>query len=127
MQLNPCPCGSVNPASEECCSLYLKGIKTAPTAEALMRSRYKAYITDDCDYLLVTTHPSEQKNYSKLEVHNWAISNKWQKLEIIKATANTVEFKAYYLDNFNQPQIHHEKSNFLFEGGKWFYIDGEYY
>ena len=33
-----CPCGSGRPY-EECCETYIEGRETAPTAEALMRSR----------------------------------------------------------------------------------------
>ncbi len=36
-----CPCGSGRPY-EECCETYIEGRETAPTAEALMRSRYAA-------------------------------------------------------------------------------------
>ena len=37
-----CPCGSGRPY-EECCETYIEGRETAPTAEALMRSRYAAH------------------------------------------------------------------------------------
>jgi uncharacterized protein YchJ len=35
-----------------------------------------------------------------------------------------VEFKAYYLEKL-QPCIIHEKSEFRFEKGAWFYVSGE--
>ncbi|MES2543274.1 MAG: YchJ family metal-binding protein [Bacteroidota bacterium] len=121
-----CYCGSEK-GFEDCCDLYIKGIQKAPTAEVLMRSRYAAYATNQADYLINTTHSSQRKYYSKIEILNWAKANKWQKLEVIKATENTVEFKAYYLDSNNESQIHHEFSNFKFENGNWFYVDGEFY
>ncbi len=37
-----CPCGSNKPYTD-CCARYVEGNKHAPTAEALMRSRYTAY------------------------------------------------------------------------------------
>lgn len=92
-----------------------------------MRSRYSAYATHQADYLINTTHISQRKYYSKSEILNWAKANKWQKLEVINSTENTVEFKAYYLDSKLQNQMHHELSNFKFENGKLFYVDGEFY
>jgi SEC-C motif-containing protein len=36
------------------------------------------------------------------------------------------QFKAYFLDDQNQEQIHHELSTFIFEeNGSWFYSDGD--
>ncbi len=83
---------------ENCCGLYLQKNQKAPTALALMRSRYSAYATHNADYLLETTYISERKHYSKAEILKWATANKWQKLEILSFTENTVEFKAYFLD-----------------------------
>ena len=111
----------------DCCEPYVKGIKKAPTAEALMRSRYSAYAAHAVDYLLATTHISRRKYHSKKDIQQWAVSNQWLKLEIIKATENTVEFKAYFLDALLQPQVHHEKSTFKQQNGSWFYVDGKFY
>ena len=111
---------------DDCCKLYLEGDQKAATALALMRSRYSAYATHNADYLLETTYVSERKYYSKTEILKWATSNKWQKLEILSATENTVEFKAYFLDANQQPQTHYEFSTFKFENGEWFYLDGKF-
>lgn len=97
---------------ENCCGLYLENNQKAPTALTLMRSRYSAYATHNGDYLLETTHISERKYYSKQEILKWATSNKWQKLEIISFTDDTVEFRAYFLDSNNKPQTHYEFSIF---------------
>ena len=111
---------------EDCCGLYLQNNQKAPTALALMRSRYSAYAIHDADYLLETTYVSELKHYSKSEILKWATTNKWQKLEIISFTENTVEFKAYFLDSNNQPQVHYEFSTFKFENNAWYYLDGKF-
>ncbi len=91
-----------------------------------MRSRFSAYATQNADYLLATTHISVRKNYSIIEILDWATSNSWQKLEIISFSKTTVEFKAYYLDAKNNANIHHEFSNFKFQDGFWFYFDGDF-
>lgn len=125
MSVINCYCGSGKPF-EACCEPYIKGVKKAPTAEALMRSRYSAYVVHDADYLWATTAPKERKYASKSSILGWAKSNQWIKLEILNATETTVEFKAYFLDYKLQAQIHHEKSTFIKEGENWYYKDGEY-
>ena len=52
-----CPCDSGRPFAA-CCEPYVSGRTPAPTAEALMRSRYTAYTLQDADYLLRTSHPA---------------------------------------------------------------------
>jgi len=111
---------------ENCCGLYLQNNQKAPTALALMRSRYSAYAIHNADYLLATTSISERKYYSKSDILKWATANTWQKLEILSCTENIVEFKAYFLDEKNIPQIHYEFSTFKFENDAWFYLDGKF-
>lgn len=120
-----CYCGSGNTFSD-CCEPYINGTKKVPTAEALMRSRYSAYVVHAADYLWSTTAPKERKYHSKPAILDWAKSNQWLKLEILNSTSNIVEFKAYYLDNRLRAQIHHERSTFSNEDGNWYYLDGEY-
>ena len=45
-----CFCGS-NVNFDKCCQPFLINKKNAPTAEALMRSRFCAYVTKNTDYL----------------------------------------------------------------------------
>lgn len=123
---NLCYCGSQKIFSN-CCEPYIKGIEKAPTAEALMRSRYTAYATQEADYIIATTHISTRKNHLKSDILEWAKLNNWLRLEILNASENSVEFKAYFLDDYLQANIHHEKSAFKFENGSWFYIDGKFY
>ena len=120
-----CYCGNHLPF-ENCCQPYIKGLTKAPTAEALMRSRYSAYATGDADYLIATTHISTRKLHQKKDIMAWSQSNHWCRLEILKVTPTTVTFKAHYIDNHRKEQIHHEKSNFILENGNWFYVDGSY-
>jgi len=117
---------------EDCCQPFISGARKPATAEELMRSRYSAYAAVEVDYILRTTHPSVRKFHEPQEIERWAKTSRWQKLEIISTTKGnstdkhgTVEFKAYFLDADNQPQIHHEHSNFRKELGKWFFVDGK--
>jgi len=119
-----CYCGS-GISFQECCHPYISGVKNAPTAEALMRSRYSAYAVHNADYLWETTAPKARKHHSKSAMLEWANANHWVRLEIINAAETLVEFKAYYLDSGLQAQVHHEKSVFVNDCGRWYYLDGE--
>lgn len=121
-----CYCGSAI-AFEKCCEPILVGKLKAITAEDLMRSRYTAYATHNVDYLIATTHSSTRATQSKDEILYWATSNQWQRLEIIRATSTTVEFKAFYFNSNKQLQVHHEHSRFVEENGQWMYVDGDYF
>ena len=123
--MTTCYCGS-NSSFENCCQPYIKGFAKTPTAEALMRSRYSAYATQNADYLVATTHISTRKFHKKSDILDWSKSNQWIKLEVLSTTETTVTFKAYYLDYQLKAQIHHEHSNFIFENGYWFYVDGNH-
>jgi SEC-C motif domain protein len=120
-----CYCGS-SKKFENCCEIFIKGTQKPATALALMRSRYSAFATTSVDYLVATTHSSTRKFHKKSDILEWSKSNQWIKLEILATTETTVAFKAYYLDFQLNAQIHHEHSNFIFENGTWFYIDGTF-
>ncbi len=119
-----CPCGSGKPYPT-CCAPYLAGSAVAPTAEALMRSRYTAYTLLKEDYLLATWHASTRP--SSLELAE-EVPTKWLGLEVKRheqadAEHAIVEFVARYKVNGRAHRLH-EVSRFVREGGHWFYIDG---
>ena len=121
-----CYCGR-SASFENCCEPIIRGVEYAISAEQLMRSRYSAYCTQAADYLVETTHKSTRKFHKKSDILDWAKSNKWLKLEIVESSENTVEFQAFYIDNHLKAQCHHEKSTFVFENGRWFYVDGIFF
>ncbi|OCB71137.1 YchJ family protein [Flavobacterium crassostreae] len=121
-----CYCGALE-RFENCCKPYILGDLKAPTAVALMRSRYTAFATHNADYLMATTHFSTRKHHNRADILDWATSNQWIKLLVLSATANTVHFKAFYLDSEGNSQLHQEHSIFKLEDGNWFYVDGDLY
>lgn len=125
MVLQKCYCGSES-AYEKCCGMYISGIEKAPTALALMKSRYAAFASHQVDYLLATTHHLQRPLYRREDILDWATSSQWQKLEIVLASHTTVEFKAYYVDALGKEQLHHEFSTFVEENGTWYYVDGHF-
>jgi SEC-C motif-containing protein len=121
-----CYCGSGN-TFENCCQPFINGVKKAPTPEALMRSRYTAYVVQAIPYLIATTYSSRQKEHSEAEIKDWSVSNTWLGLQIINAFETKVEFKASFKDQNGIEYIHHELSTFIFENGSWYYSDGAYF
>lgn len=126
-----CLCGS-SLSFEDCCKSIIEGTEKAPTAQALMRSRYSAYALENAQYLIDSTHISTRDNFSKLEIETWAKESSWQKLEIISThkglendEVGEVEFKAFYKDSKGTLNIHHEKSVFTKEEGRWFFVNGK--
>jgi SEC-C motif-containing protein len=55
---------------EECCKPYHTGEKHAPTAEALMRSRFSAFAIPNGEYLMETTFP-EKENIITKDLQEW--------------------------------------------------------
>lgn len=122
-----CPCGS-GLALPDCCGRYLDGGESAPTAEALMRSRYSAWCLQRNDYLLDSWHPSTRPARltpdSANPVH-------WIGLKILNTLsggsqddAGTVEFVARGKVNGRAQRLH-EISRFVREQGRWYYVDGD--
>jgi SEC-C motif-containing protein len=97
----------------------------APTAEALMRSRYSAFALDKIDYLLDTWHASTRP--ASLDANPAGL--KWLGLDVRRHEAPdddhaTVEFVARS-KLAGRAQRLHEISRFVREGGRWFYVDGD--
>jgi len=119
----PCPCGS-RQSYERCCQRWHDG-ELPPDAEALMRSRYTAYVLKLEDYLLNTWHPRTRP----LELDLAASPRRWLGLKVLRhepvtdGTA-TVEFIARYKAGGLAHELH-ETSRFVRENGRWLYIDGE--
>ena len=118
-----CPCGSQK-SYAECCEPFILGKANAPNPEALMRSRYSAYVKVAPEYLRETLAPEARHDFSEKDVREWAGQSEWKGLEILKAEGNTVEFIAKYKAQ-GKVLEHHEVSSFRKEGGKWYFVDGE--
>ena len=121
-----CPCCSEK-SYEQCCRPYHVGEKNAPTAEALMRSRFSAFAFPNGEYLMETTLPEKRKFHNTDDLQEWGEINTWTKLEMVQKPAqDQVEFKAYYTDEDGQPQLHHELSLFRKLNGRWYYVSGKF-
>jgi SEC-C motif-containing protein len=120
-----CPCGSAKPYAN-CCKVYHLGL-AAPSAEALMRSRYTAFVLRLEEYLLATWHPNARPSTLNLAEEP---PTKWLGLQI-KRTENTsettaiVEFIARYKIAGKATRLH-ETSLFERIDGRWYYLTGEF-
>ncbi|KAB1150545.1 hypothetical protein F7R91_00665 [Streptomyces luteolifulvus] len=117
-----CPCG-LGETYEKCCGRFHRGEAPAPTAEALMRSRYSAFVKRDEGYLLRTWHPRTRPARVEFDP-----GMRWTGLEILATedgsafhSTGTVTFRA----SFRGGSLH-ERSGFERVDGAWVYVVGEF-
>ncbi|MBB5204239.1 SEC-C motif-containing protein [Inhella inkyongensis] len=124
-----CPCG--HPQSyAACCGRYHRtftetGTLSAPTAEALMRSRYSAFVRDQLSYLLATWHPRTRPD--RLSPNEPGL--RWLGLEVhrhtqLDATHAEVHFVARSKLGGRAHRLV-ETSRFERVDGVWLYVDGD--
>jgi SEC-C motif-containing protein len=132
-----CPCGGA--AFDACCGRFLSGTELPPTAEALMRSRYTAYVQNNEAYLQATWHPSTRPAAPVIDQND---KLQWLGLEVKSALRlrqrkaeagpgeDFVEFVARYRIDGRGHRLH-EISRFQREAQadgtqRWFYVDGTF-
>jgi SEC-C motif-containing protein len=124
-----CPCGS-GKGFEICCGALIAG-KSATTAEALMRSRYTAFVIGDIDYLQNTSGGEALLRFDRSELQRSLPETEWRGLEIVdvhggqaKDTTGTVKFKVSFRQG-GQLHIQTERSEFRRIDRVWRYCRGE--
>ena len=117
-----CPCGTGHPCGD-CCGRWHAGVP-APDAEALMRSRYSAFVLKNAPYLLRTWHARTRP--AKLDFDP---AQKWLGLKIVEVAQSDADAKVEFIARFRigggSAMRLHERSRFIREQGQWFYVDGE--
>ncbi|MCA5891844.1 YchJ family protein [Isoptericola sp. NEAU-Y5] len=122
-----CPCSSGDTYGA-CCGPLHRGERTAPTAEALMRSRYSAFAFGDTAYLRDTWHADTRPRSLELDPHQ-----EWRGLDILATRAGgpfddagEVEFVARFRDTASRERGRlHEVSRFVRSDRRWSYVDGD--
>jgi SEC-C motif-containing protein len=124
----PCPCGRTTGKGQAlsldtCCGPYHAN-QNAPDAESLMRSRYSAFVLGDVPYLMATWQSSQRPAELTLEA-----GAKWLGLDIKQhrvtgADTAEVEFVARFRVG-GKAVRQHERSRFVREDGRWFYVEGD--
>lgn len=125
-----CPCGS-GKSYAECCEPIITGREKALTAEALMRSRYSAYVQKAFEHVYNSYHPDTKKHFSLDAIKEQSHQIHWQGLSVTDVekgladdTEGYVTFSAQYQMN-GQTHYLHEKSHFVKENGQWLYVNGQ--
>lgn len=133
-QTCPCRAQDAEPAPlSACCGPYVEGERPAPSAEALMRSRYSAYALGHIDYLQDTLAPEHRASFDRKGAAVWSKKSQWLGLDI-EATENGqpgdvkghVDFTAHYVAE-GVRQAHRERALFRFDAGdrRWYFVEGE--
>jgi len=124
-----CPCGLPTRYSD-CCGAIHDGQLAAPTAEALMRARYSAFVRARIGFLHDSLASRLREDFDHEGAKAWATSD-WLGLEVLERTGGTehddqgeVEFIARFRLK-GVEQVHHERARFCREGGAWRYDDGD--
>lgn len=127
-----CPCDRTDTRRRplpyaQCCGRYIDHFAhhPAPDAESLMRSRYTAFVREDAGYLLATWHATQRPTALPFEP-----GVRWLGLQVraylpLSETHAEVEFVARQRDGNGRAHRLHERSRFVREGGRWYYVNGD--
>jgi SEC-C motif-containing protein len=123
-----CPCGSGRDYAD-CCGIYIEGKAQAPTAEALMRSRYTAYATGNIDYIVSSCVSAEGIDIEG--TRRWSTHSQWLGLTIQSTekgreqdSEGMVEFTAQYVQD-GLKENHRESAHFVKKNGRWLFDEGK--
>lgn len=127
-----CPCGG-QPAGTPyvgCCARYIEHFADtpAPDAQALMRSRYSAFVRGNAAYLQATWHASTRPATLDLEPGVQWLGLQVRQHRVLDEAHAEVEFVARSRAGGGPAQRLHERSRFVREPDgarqRWFYVDG---
>lgn len=116
-----CPCGSGQPYGD-CCRPFHRDAATAPGPEALMRSRFSAFVLKLPEYLLASWHPDTRPATLQLDE-----SPDWTGLQIMSSSEQGDRGQVHFRAIHRVPggfAFLEEKSDFVREGGRWYYLSG---
>jgi SEC-C motif-containing protein len=92
-----------------------------------MRSRFEAFRDADPEWLLASWHLSTRPSTIELEGNP-----SWRGLQIVDVSGGSaddvtgiVEFRATYVAAPGDIRVLHERSRFIREQGRWYYVDGD--
>ncbi len=129
---SPCPCGS-NKKFKKCCKVFHDG-QFPKNALELMKSRYSAYVVGNSEYIIKTTHKSnndftnDTKTW-KNSIEDFSYYSEFKSLEILDfidgESEAFVTFKANIFQDNNDVSFT-EKSRFLKENDFWLYVNAEF-
>ncbi len=124
--MSACPCGSGREL-DDCCGPILAGTP-APNPEALMRSRYAAFVLGNIEHIALTHAPEIRDDFNRAEAQRTAAEVEWLGLEVLHASeageVGSVEFSVRFRRS-GQELVQHEVASFRREDGHWLYVAGK--
>lgn len=125
-----CPCGRPDArgralALADCCGRYLDGGAPVPDAQALMRSRYTAFVLGRVDWLLATWHPDTRPRSLELAPGVRWLGLQVRQHRVLDATHEEVSFVARSRHAGGRAERLSECSRFVRVDGRWLYLDGD--
>jgi len=123
--MSKCPCGS-GKNLDQCCGPIIAG-GPAASPEAMMRSRYSAYVLNETKHLENSLAPEARKDFDMAATESWAKAVEWLSLSILSTSAGDQEGRVEFAAKFRQDgteHTHHEDSRFRLHEGNWLYVDG---
>ncbi len=124
MDIQACPCGAGQ--YDTCCKPYHEGALPSHP-EALMRSRYSAFVLGLWQYLIDTHHPDYLNGLTAELLANGPHTN-WASLQVHESSMDgadgMVHFSAWYKEGRVLDAIC-ERSSFVQQDGRWYYTEGE--
>ncbi len=124
--MDVCPCGS-GLKLEECCGPIIAGTPAA-TAEALMRSRYSAFVLGNLDHIERTHAPEIGDDFNRAEAERTISDVEWLGLEVLSVDetedTGTVGFSIRFRRD-GQTYGQYELSTIQRYDGVWLYVSGK--
>ena len=123
----PCPCGGG--LYQPCCRPFHQGLRKPASAEALMRSRYSAFVRSEIAYLLEThPEPAISPRERRQQLRSSCGPNQWLGLTILAVNAGetgdlegTVQFEAQHRSGvLRETSLFQRRGGVL--SGDWLYI-----
>ncbi|MEI6618795.1 MAG: YchJ family metal-binding protein [Betaproteobacteria bacterium] len=123
-----CPCARAGTNGKAlrfsgCCGQYLEG-DAPPDAQSLMRSRYSAFVLQREAYLLATWHASTRPATLAFDTDGKWLGLQVRSAQVLDAEHAQVEFVARFKPARAPAWRLHERSRFVLENGRWYYLEG---
>ncbi len=137
MNNHPNQCPACRLAYAECCQPLHSGQANASSPEALMRSRYSAYVLQLYPYIVETYDATQRAQLTSEQIAQSALNTHWLGLMVLNSKIlpckqnsedqfiGEVEFKVFYSED-KQLYCLHERSDFIQEQGRWVYTTGTF-
>ena len=90
-----------------------------------MRSRYTAFVRENAAYLQATWAVSHRPAQLTLDAGTRWLGLSVKDHRVVDATHAEVEFVARDRDRSGRAHRLHERSRFVREDGRWYYVDGD--